>query len=121
MRADSDTGSTMPGGGITRRALLAGAIATGAGAAGIATARPATAEETEPPGRSWSVISPGGRLHARLGWGPAGLTWAVNLHRRPVLLPSALGLRLDSGAVPGPGATLTGVRRDRVHGHWTPA
>ncbi|WP_433185786.1 glycoside hydrolase family 97 catalytic domain-containing protein [Actinoallomurus sp. CA-150999] len=121
MRADSDTGSTMPGGGITRRALLAGALATGAGAAGIATARTATAEETDPPGRSWSVISPGGRLHARLAWGPAGLTWAVNLHRRPVLLPSTLGLRLDSGAVLGPGATLTGFRRDRIHGHWTPA
>ena len=121
MREHSGVGSATPGAGITRRMLLAGAVVTGAGVvAGPATAAVADATRSSGPERSWAVISPRGRLHAELRWGPTGLTWAVSLHNRPVLLPSPLGLRLDSGAVLSPGAKLAGFRRNKIHGAWSP-
>jgi alpha-glucosidase len=99
--------------------LKGAAVTAGLAAAGIATARPAWAEDDQP-GRTESVTARLGGTSVTLSLLDGALRWSARRNGRTVIDTSALGLRLGDGTVLG---TDVRVVRERYGTHrttWTP-
>jgi alpha-glucosidase len=99
--------------------LQGAAVTAGLAAAGIATARPAWAEDDQP-GRTESVTARLGGTSVTLSLLDGALRWSARRNGRTVIDTSALGLRLGDGTVLG---TDVRVVRERYGTHrttWTP-
>jgi alpha-glucosidase len=99
--------------------LKGAAVTAGLAAAGIATARPAWAEDDQP-GRPESVTARLGGTSVTLSLLDGALRWSARRNGRTVIDTSALGLRLGDGTVLG---TDVRVVRERYGTHrttWTP-
>src|SRR6266704_1391913 len=119
-----DPETTLPAIGPSRRTMLSGMLATAAGAAVVARAGSASAEQVpaSTPGIPAGAIlaqSPGRR--SRVGISVAGgLSWAVAYDQRTIIEPSPLGLMLGSGAALGPEARIRQVSRRQNDSRWWP-
>lgn len=100
---------------MTRRLWLSSAAGVaGATLVGAASASLAAASDT------LSVGSPDGRLRLDLSFDGPWPRWSVRRDGQTMLAPSRLGLILEDGSPLGPAARVTGVRRRRLSGSWTP-
>ncbi len=88
-------------------------MVAGTVAAGTAGAKPIGA-------RYVSVRSPNGRAGLTIGLDAGRPTWAVDYDRKPVLLPSGLGLWLADGRLLGASVSLVSTSRSRHTGLWQP-
>ncbi|MEU0383729.1 glycoside hydrolase family 97 protein [Streptomyces chartreusis] len=115
--ADRTAGHLAP---ASRRVVLKGAAVTaGLAATGIATTRPAYAEDDQP-GPPETVTARMGGSSVTLSLVDGALRWSARRNGRTVIDTSALGLRLGDGTVLG---TDVRVIRERYGTHrttWTP-
>jgi alpha-glucosidase len=115
---------------LSRRKLLGGmgsiALAAGAGChlvrRGEPDSNPRALNLTDP--MPYEVRSPNGRLRIHVVVSAIDVrqapTWEVRYDDDLIMLPSALGLRLASGRLLGPGARATGHRRASIDASWRP-
>ncbi|MFH8657491.1 glycoside hydrolase family 97 protein [Streptomyces afghaniensis] len=115
--ADRTAGHPAP---ASRRVVLKGAAVTaGLAAAGIATTRPAHAEDDQP-GRPQSVTARMGGTSVTLSLLDGALRWSARRNGRTVIDTSALGLRLGDGTVLGADVRVTRERYGTHRTTWTP-
>ncbi|MDQ1017711.1 glycoside hydrolase family 97 protein [Streptomyces afghaniensis] len=115
--ADRPAGRPAP---ASRRVVLKGAAVTaGLGAAGIATTRPAYAEDT-PPDHPESVTARMGGTSVTLSLVDGALRWSALRNGRTVIDTSALGLRLGDGTVLGADVRVVRERYGTHRTTWTP-
>lgn len=93
---------------LTRRGVLAGAVALPIATTGTTLAQPAIHE----------VTSPDGKL--RLVLDPSGPRWSATYRGKVILAPSPLALRLADGHLLGPDAVFVGTSSRSITGSWTP-
>ncbi|MEU0242730.1 glycoside hydrolase family 97 catalytic domain-containing protein [Streptomyces sp. NPDC006235] len=104
----------------SRRVVLKGAAVTaGLAAAGIATTRPAWAEDDQP-GRPESVTARMGGTAVTLSLVDGALHWSARRNGRTVIDTSALGLRLGDGTVLGADVRVVRERYGTHRTTWTP-
>ncbi|WP_086563434.1 glycoside hydrolase family 97 protein [Streptomyces africanus] len=115
--ADRPAGRPAP---ASRRVVLKGAAVTaGLAAAGIATTRPAHAEDS-PPYRPESVTARMGGTSVTLSLADGALRWSARRNGRTVIDTSALGLRLGDGTVLGAEVRVVRERYGTHRTTWTP-
>ncbi|WDV53167.1 glycoside hydrolase family 97 catalytic domain-containing protein [Streptomyces coeruleorubidus] len=115
--ADATAGHPAP---ASRRVVLkSAAVTAGLAAAGIATTRPAHAEDDRP-GRPKSVTARMGGTSVTLSLVDGALRWSARRNGRTVIGPSALGLKLGDGTVLGRDVRVTGERYGTHRTTWTP-
>ncbi|MFH9005515.1 glycoside hydrolase family 97 catalytic domain-containing protein [Streptomyces afghaniensis] len=115
--ADRTAGHPAP---ASRRVVLKGAAVTaGLAAAGIATTRPAHAEDDQP-GRGQSVTARMGGTSVTLSLLDGALRWSARRNGRTVVDISALGLRLGDGTVLGADVRVVRERYGTHRTTWTP-
>jgi alpha-glucosidase len=99
--------------------LKGAAVTAGLAAAGIATARPAWAEDDQP-GRPESVTARLGGTSVTLSLLDGALRWSARRNGRTVIDTSALGLRLGDGTVLGADVRVVRERYGTHRTTWTP-
>ncbi|MGK5694306.1 glycoside hydrolase family 97 catalytic domain-containing protein [Streptomyces sp. URMC 128] len=104
----------------SRRVVLKGAaVTTGLAAAGIATTRPAWAEDDRQD-RPKSVTARMGGTSVTLSLADGALRWSARRNGRTVIDTSALGLRLGDGTVLGADVRVVRERYGTHRTTWTP-